>query len=252
MAGWPTATLEADGRYADYYHGATLDAPAPEQRYEEWLFEAERRVARGRLLEVGAGSGGFVQVALRRGWRVDATEVSASALEHLRSTGAQVFAGDVRGAGYATGTFDLVVSLEVIEHLPDPRQHLAEVARVLRPGGALLLTTPNFAGLSRRLLRWRWRVIDPEHLGYFTPRTLREELGRAGFDRTSVRARSLDVTTWARSSTSEVRSFDPVKSAHWRDTVNSSAPLRLAKDAFNQVLAVTGLGDSLLAWARRR
>ncbi len=251
VSGWPTGDRDASSRYADYYHGAILQAPHPEQRYDEWLDEAERRVGRGHLLEVGAGSGGFVQSALRRGWRVDATEVSASGLEHLRKTGARVFAGDLREAGFGEATFDLAVSLEVLEHLPEPRPHLAELARVLRPGGLLLLTTPNFGGLSRRLLGWRWRVIDPEHLGYFTPRTLRGELRRHGFDPVSVRSRGLDVTTWSGPAPGGVRRFDPVKSARWRDGINASALLRPAKDGLNGVLALTGLGDSLLAWARR-
>lgn len=251
VSGWPTGDLDTTSRYADYYHGAILQAPHPEQRYDEWLGEAERRVGRGHLLEVGAGSGGFVQSALRRGWRVDATEVSASGLAHLRETGATVFAGDLHEAGFETGAFDLAISLEVLEHLPAPRPHLAELARVLRPGGLLLLSTPSVAGLSWRVLGGRWRVVDPEHLGYFTPRTLRGELRRHGFDAVSVRSRGLDVTTWSGPAQGGVRRFDPVKSAHWRDGINASALLRSAKDGLNRVLALTGLGDSLLAWARR-
>lgn len=251
VSGWPTAALGTSDRYADYYHGAILEAPHPEQRYEEWLGEAERRVGRGRLLEIGAGSGGFVQAALRRGWQVEATEVSESGLAHLRSTAATVLAGELHDAGFDASSFDLVVSLEVLEHLPEPRPQLAEVARVLRPGGFLLLTTPNFAGLSRRLLGWRWRVIDPEHLGYFTPRTLCAELRGLGFDPVSVRSRSLDVTTWSGPRQGAVRRFDPVRSARWRDGINASGMLRRAKDGLNGALGLTGLGDSLLVWAQR-
>lgn len=248
---WPTAELDTRGRYADYYHGAILEAPHPEERYEEWLREVEQQVGRGRLLEIGAGSGGFVQAALGRGWRVDATEVSESGLAHLRRTAARVFAGDLCDARFDPGSFDVVVSLEVLEHLPEPRPHLAEVARVLRPGGLLLLTTPNFGGLSRRLLGWRWRVIDAEHLGYFSSRTLRGELRRLAFDHVSVRSRSLDVTTWSGPAQGGVRRFDPVKAARWRDGINGSALLRWGKHGLNVGLGLTGLGDSLLAWARR-
>jgi SAM-dependent methyltransferase len=212
----------------------------------------EAAVPRGRLLEVGAGAGGFVRVALARGWKVEATEVSQTGLEALRQTGASVFAGDVAEAGYAEGAFDCVVSLEVLEHLPSPQAHLDELARITRPRGLLLLTTPNFDGLTRRVLRLRWRVVDPEHLGYFTPRTLRRALRAAGYSRAQVSTRSLDVCAWRRPPPgSAVRGFDPQASAQLRDRVESSGPLRLAKDAVNLSLRLTSLGDSLLAWAHR-
>lgn len=53
---------------------------------------------------------------------------------------------------YADGTFDIVVSMDVIEHVPEPAPWLDEAARVLRPGGVLFLTTPNYASLSLKLL----------------------------------------------------------------------------------------------------
>ena len=251
VSGFPVESTSAERLYADYYHGAVLAAPAPEARYTEWLERAERELAKGRLLEVGAGSGGFVQVALRRGWSVDATEISSSGLAHLEATGARVFAGDLLDARYPDASFDLVVSLEVLEHLPAPGAHLREIARVLRPGGLLLLTTPNFNGLSRRLLGVRWRVIDPEHLGYFTPRTLAQALVSAGLRAPSVRARTLDVSTWRRAPAGGSVRFDPQRAAALRDGVNSSPLLRSAKEGLNVVLGVLRCGDSLLAWARR-
>ncbi len=179
--------LQPPAAHYDHYYDAEIPA-APDRRYEEWLAEAEGTVGRGRLLEVGAGSGAFSRAALRRGWTVDATEVSASGLRLLRETGATVHAGDLSALRLPAAAFDLVVSLEVVEHLAEPAVHLEELARLTRPGGLLLLTTPNFGGLSRRLLGMRWRVIDPEHLGYFTGPTLRWALERAGFSRISLRA----------------------------------------------------------------
>jgi 2-polyprenyl-3-methyl-5-hydroxy-6-metoxy-1,4-benzoquinol methylase len=251
VSGIPVETRSAEHVYADYYHGAVLTAPAPEARYDEWLECAERQLPKGRLLEIGAGSGGFVQVALRRGWSVDATEISSSGLQQLAATGARVFAGDLQEAHYPDAAFDLVVSLEVLEHLPAPAAHMGEIARVLRPGGLLLLTTPNFNGLSRRLLGLRWRVIDPEHLGYFTPRTLTRALRSAGLREPRVRARTLDITTWRRAPQGGTVRFDPQRAAALRDGINASGALRRAKEGLNVVLGALGCGDSLLAWAQR-
>jgi SAM-dependent methyltransferase len=249
VSGLPSQVLSVSEQYAHYYNGAA--PPAPDARYHDWLSRVERTVGVGRLVEVGAGRAGFVRVALARGWAVSATEVSLSGLEELRRTRAHVFAGDVTEANYPDGCFDLVVSLEVVEHLPSPMQHLREFYRITRPGGLLLLTTPNLQGLSGRSLGMRWRVVTPEHLGYFCPRTLRRALEHVGYRHVRVGSRSLDVSTWRASTRSATPRFDPNASAALRDAVEGSPVLRWSKEAVNAVLRATGLGDSLLAWGRR-
>jgi SAM-dependent methyltransferase len=205
-----------------------------------------------RRLEVGAGLGGFTRAALERGWKVDATEISRSALERLGELPARTFGGSIEEARYPEGSFDLVVALEVLEHIPDPLPHLLELSRVTRPGGLLLLTTPNFNGLSRRLVGYRWRVVCAEHLGYFSVTTLQEALSRAGYRGADVRTRSLDTAVWAGCRLpSPTPSFDPQASAALRDRVEGNRGLRALREGLNALLAVTRLGDSLVAWARR-
>lgn len=250
VSGRASRSIPAEQRYEDYY---CRPAPAPpDTRYHEWLTRAEAVVGRGRLLEVGAGSGGFVRAAVARGWDVDATEISKGAIDGLLAAGATVFMGDVAAARYPDRRFDLVVSVEVIEHLPAPMAHLAELCRVTRPGGLLLLTTPNFDGLSRRCLGVRWRVIDPEHLGYFTPSTLCCTVRQSGYREVRVTSRSLDVLSWRRGAgPAGARAFEPSESARLRDTIQGSTVLRFGKALVNSALRVTNLGDSLLLWARR-
>lgn len=250
VSGRAAQSVPAAQRYEDYYCGP---APAsPNARYHEWLSRAEALVGRGRMLEVGAGSGGFVRAALARGWDVDATEISKSALDELRKTGARIFAGDVAAAQYPDRQFNLVVSLEVVEHVPTPLTHLAELCRVTRPPGLLLLTTPNFDGVSRRCLGVRWRVIDPEHLGYFTAPTLCSALRCVGYRDAHVTSRSLDVLSWRRGTgPTGARAFEPHASARLRDAVQASTGLRFGKAVVDSALRLTKLGDSLLVWARR-
>jgi hypothetical protein len=95
-------------------------------------------------------------------------------------------------------------------------------------------------------------VIAPEHLGYFTTRTLGRALHGAGFSRQTITSRGLDVSTWRATLTGDTPArFDPQRSAKLRDQVNSSWWLRSAKEGLNSVLGALGLGDTLLAWARR-
>jgi SAM-dependent methyltransferase len=249
VSGYPTVQVSPTELYRDYYHAPP--PPAPQVRYHEWLDHAESEVGTGRLLEVGAGSGAFAAVGKSRGWQVKTTEVSETGARALAAAGIEVFVGELSQAAYPDSTFDLVVAIEVIEHLPDPLGMLKEIRRVLRPGGLAFLTTPSYNGLSRHVLGLRWRVIAAEHLGYFTPRTLRVALQMAGFSGAAVTSRGLDISTWRAGITDDKpATFDPVTSAALRDRVNGSSILRTGKEGLNAILGSVGFGDTLLAWAR--
>jgi SAM-dependent methyltransferase len=73
----------------------------------------------------------------------------APAVELRQAPGARFVRGDLRGLPFAAASFDLVASFQVIEHLVDPTDYLREIVRVLRPAGALLLTTPNLLQSER-------------------------------------------------------------------------------------------------------
>ena len=114
-----------------------------------------------RALEIGCGYGYVSQLIAEYGYDVLGTDISVHAIDRARqeSGGPRVdFA--VWDAGEATmaGQFDLIVALEVIEHLPEPEAALSSWAALLAPGGALLCTTPNRYGPLSRY----WR--DPTHI----------------------------------------------------------------------------------------
>jgi ubiquinone/menaquinone biosynthesis C-methylase UbiE len=98
------------------------------------------------VLDVGCGSGWFSREADRRGARVTSLDIAIALLHETRK---KVLAGRVNGDAcalpFADASFDLVISSECIEHTVDPRLALAEIHRVTRPGGRLLITVPNQA-----------------------------------------------------------------------------------------------------------
>ncbi len=128
----------------------------------------------GRLLEVGCGSGRFLERMRRAGWQVQGTDFDPAVAQRVRERyGLQVDVGDLAALNYPGGAYDAIAMSQVIEHVHDPRALLEECRRVLRPGGRLVLSTPNAAGLAHRRCGRYWRGLEPpRHLHIFTPDAL--------------------------------------------------------------------------------
>ncbi len=144
-----------------------------------------------RLLEVGCAGGWLLKHARERGWEVRGVELSSSAVAHARALGLEVFQGDLADAALPAAQFDLVYMGDVLEHLPDCRAAIDEVARVLTPGGVFYLRGPiTTNSLARRLALAIYRLgaativlrEPPYHLSEFTPRSLRSLFERAGLE----------------------------------------------------------------------
>lgn len=142
----------------------------------------------GSVLDIGCGPGVFLNQMRLRGWTTRGTERSPSAAQQARD----VFHLDVRAQDVdelvAEGaTFDTIVLWHVAEHLHSPQQTISGIARLLRPGGILLISVPNFGSPEARIGRDKWFHLDvPRHLVHFTPRTLGAMLGAAGFETVKV------------------------------------------------------------------
>jgi SAM-dependent methyltransferase len=172
----------------DYYEGDVFD---------DYLGERDARLAggrtraahlatlvpRGRLLDIGCAAGYFLHAASAH-YDVTGVEVSAFAAQHARDEfGHRVFTGEIFDAPLADAEFDVVTMWDVVEHLAEPRAVLGEVARVMRTGGLLALTTGDVEGplASRDLERWDL-MCPPAHLLFFAPRTIERLLNDAGFE----------------------------------------------------------------------
>jgi SAM-dependent methyltransferase len=147
-----------------------------------------RAMRGGRLLDVGTGSGGWLEAMHTRGWRVQGVDFDPRAVAAARRRGLRVDEGALEAQGYPPASFDAITLNHVIEHVPDPISTLRECRRVLKPGGRLVLVTPNAASLGHRLFRSAWRGLEPpRHLHIFAPGPMRASLARAGFTRFSIR-----------------------------------------------------------------
>jgi SAM-dependent methyltransferase len=97
-----------------------------------------------RLLDAGCGTGWFTKRAIDRGASVTSLDLGLRLATLVRNRfHSSAACGDVLALPFPDGSFDVVVSSEVVEHTPDPARAVSEMARVLRPGGVLALTCPN-------------------------------------------------------------------------------------------------------------
>lgn len=124
-----------------------------------------------RVVEIGCGRGNFALYLARQGAEVTAMDFSAAAIDiaRERSEREQIqvnwLVGDAAAIPLPTAAFDLVISCECMEHVPNYRQMMAELARICRPGGRLLLTTPS--NLNAQLIAWfvAWLRRKPYNSG---------------------------------------------------------------------------------------
>jgi len=156
-----------------------------EQR--RWAFNhhldvIEAHSKRGRLLEVGCHIGLFLEIAQRRGWEAVGLEPSRWAAEYgKKELGVNIIPATLREAHFEPEGFDVVTTWDVLEHLADPAGELELMARALKPGGLLALTTINIDSVASKILRHRWPWLMRMHLYYFTPKTLRQLLEKSGY-----------------------------------------------------------------------
>jgi 2-polyprenyl-3-methyl-5-hydroxy-6-metoxy-1,4-benzoquinol methylase len=143
-----------------------------------------------RVLDVGCSSGYLAQPLSERGNTIVGIELDPEAAREAERFCERVLVGDVETMELALepGSFDVVLCGDLVEHLRDPGAALARLRRFLRPGGRVVLSTPNVANWAIRLslLGGRWRytdrgILDRSHTHLFTRATLRETLEQAGY-----------------------------------------------------------------------
>lgn len=174
---------DADG-YADYLSDELEHRLTARQRVDR----LDRACGRGRLLDVGAAAGFFIDEARARGWEAEGIDVSPgmSAWGH-EQLGLEIATGLFQASDYAEGSFDAVTMWDYIEHSIDPARDFAKAAEVLKPGGMLMLSTGDAASLVARLSGRRWHLLTPRHHNFFfTVDTLRRYLGDSGFEAVSA------------------------------------------------------------------
>ncbi|GMV98213.1 MAG: hypothetical protein AMXMBFR83_25650 [Phycisphaerae bacterium] len=143
-----------------------------------------------RVLDVGCGCNAFLYHLHRlRGCDTLGVDTQAEVVEAIRRRlGMSAVLGPLPRAGLSAEAFDGVGMYEYIEHEGSPREVLAEARRVTRPGGWLVLETPNVDSPLARLFGRKWCQLDaPRHLVLYTPRTITMMLEQSGYEVVAIR-----------------------------------------------------------------
>ena len=147
-----------------------------------------RYCERGRCLDVGAAAGFFVKTAADHGWDAHGIELSKDTSRLARERyGVDVRSARLEETASEPASFDAITLWDVIEHVHDPLDTMRRVASLLKPGGVVLILTPNLDGLfargsykvARRIDYWP-AVAPPGHLFQFSAKSLTSLLERVG------------------------------------------------------------------------
>lgn len=182
----------------NYQHMALTQGPAIQRRWHEtklelleWFFIPEKGE---KILDVGCGSGVFASRMTELGAETTAIDSNADAINY----GGEVFArpglefrlGLLDEMDFAESSYDAAVCLEVAEHIYEGQvdKMLSDLRRILRPGGRLLMTTPNYRGLWP-LVEWAsdragktGKMHMEQHINFYHRARLRRALRDAGFE----------------------------------------------------------------------
>jgi 2-polyprenyl-3-methyl-5-hydroxy-6-metoxy-1,4-benzoquinol methylase len=166
------------------FHSLGLDEEGRLARLNaKWRLDLIRRVKpSGKLLEAGCARGDFLAIA--REW-FDAYGVEPNPeLAAASCKIAPVHQDTIEHVPWAG--FDVVASFHVIEHVDSPRSFIRAAAARIRPGGLLVIETPNIDSLPFKVFKTRWRQFIPEHYFFFDPKTIGQVLSANGFEMRAV------------------------------------------------------------------
>lgn len=247
---------ELEDYYSIYAYEKEKEIPEPTRlSFENLLNSFEKYRQNNRILDVGCGEGWILELAMKRRWQAYGTEFSSKAIEICEKKGIKMYAGVLQPENIKEKDFDIVVSSETIEHINNPREELANIYQLLRQGGLLYITTPNFNSYLRRMMKERYAIIKyPEHLSYYTAKTLNRVLGETGFSKVKLMTTGISVSHYQLSKETESKRDFSKKTADEkvRNKIAKSTALQRVKKGINAGLSLLKIGMTLKAFYTKK
>ncbi|MBK8845452.1 MAG: class I SAM-dependent methyltransferase [Bacteroidetes bacterium] len=230
-------------------------SPITLKRYNELLNYFEKFKKTNRLMDIGSGNCLFLLEAKKRGWQVYGSDYEKNAVAIGEKNGIVMKHGKLDANWFDSGFFDVITSFETIEHVNEPNHMIQQINLLLRKGGVVYLTTPNFGSIERYYLKADYNVIEyPEHLSYFSKGTMQKLLTQNGFEKLSLQTTGISLTrlktSWQRKNkkpVTELYTSNENTDEKIRNKIETNIFAQVSKKVINSLLTFAGTGNSIKA-----
>jgi len=154
-----------------------------EKRYRKYINKIKLYKENGDLLDIGCNIGLFLKVAQQNGFSTTGVELNKECAHYGQQFfKLKIFSGYLEDISFRKDSFDIVTLFDVLEHIPDIIGFIAEVRRILKINGLLVLQSPNIDSVMAKLTKSKWNwLCPPDHLYHFTSETMIRFLTSNGF-----------------------------------------------------------------------
>ncbi len=186
---WAKFYPKAAAYYPSFKHHGTLFGRGVDLvsrlLYLPRIFDIRRYKKSGKLLDIGFGTGYFLYFMKERGFDIYGVDTADEVCDFVSGKLGEknkIFNKELKDCNFGSDEFDLVTLLHVLEHLPDPMEHLQEIHRILKPDGVLMIEVPNIDSIAYKILGKYWFQLDiPRHVYHFSVKSLSAMLDKYGY-----------------------------------------------------------------------
>lgn len=220
------------------------------RRYSHILDRFEHFRKNNRILDLDCSHGEFLEMAKKRGWEVYGTADTQEALELCKEKGLEMYEGALKTEIFAEESFDIVCMRNVLEHVSSPNEEIQKIHRILRTGGLLYATTPNFNSFLRFRLKEKYSIISyPLRLVYYTRRPFKRLFRQNNFKVFETEASGVSISirkiALAKKQVPITEESDFIE---WEEGGKESWFSRFQRRNLSPIFSFFGIGDFLKGW----
>lgn len=223
--------------------------------YKDFLEEIRKYRKNGNILDIGCGIGSFLIASKAIGWKEYGVEIGSSA-QIAKDLGVNVVQKNFLETNFQYNFFDVITSIDVLEHISNPKLFLEMARNYLRPEGLLYIITPNIEGMSSRILKEKWLAYaQVDHVILYSPKTIKYLLEKCGFKIKKIKTMDLFVSEYFLSKRvedyNETRDKEQINKRKFINALMKYKTLNKFRKLVNSLLSKFGLGDRIIVYATK-